>query len=113
MVLLRDIIESHEYTVLPAENGTVAVQTLDTAGLPDVVLMDGQMNLTTGVLTASKLLDMDYRGPLILIAPVKNREAIEHDLPPLPNIRFIDKPVNPDELLAVLAEELQRAVGKV
>jgi hypothetical protein len=71
--------------------------------------MDGQMNLTTGVLTASKLLEMDYRGPLILVAGIDSREEIEHDLPPLPNIRFIDKPVDPDELLAVLAEEMNRA----
>lgn len=111
MVLLRDIIESHKYTVSAAENGAVAVHSLDTEGLPDVVLMDGQLNLTTGVLTASKLLEMDYRGPLILIAAPASREEIEHDLPPLPNIRFIDKPVNPDELLAVLADELQRAAG--
>ncbi|MEO7432251.1 MAG: ATP-binding protein, partial [Dokdonella sp.] len=109
MVLLRDIIESHRYTISAAENGAVAVQSLDADGLPDVVLMDGQMNLTTGVLTASKLLEMDYRGPLILIAAPASREEIEHDLPPLPNIRFIDKPVNSDELLAVLADELKRS----
>jgi signal transduction histidine kinase len=111
MVMLRDIIESHKYTVISAENGAVAVQSLDAGGLPDVVLMDGQMNLTTGVLTASKLLDMDYSGPLILIAAPESREEIEHDLPPLPNIRFIGKPVDPDELLDVLAQELHRNAG--
>jgi signal transduction histidine kinase len=108
MVLLRDILESHGYKVSAAENGAVAVQSLDTQGLPDVVLMDGRMNLMTGILTASKLLELDYRGPLILIAGMESREEIEHDLPPLPNIRFIDKPVEPDELLAVLAQELQQ-----
>ncbi|MEO5627103.1 MAG: response regulator [Dokdonella sp.] len=104
MVLLRDIIETHGYRVSPAENGTVAVQSIEMDGLPDVVVMDAQMNLMTGVRTASKLLELNFQGPLILIAG-KNRQAIEHDLPPQLKIRFIDKPVDPDELLAVLADE--------
>src|SRR5699024_4701399 len=87
MVLLRDIIETHGYLVSPAENGTMALQSIEREGLPDVVVMEAQMNLMTGVRTASKLLEMNYRGPLILIAGA-NRQAIEHDLPPTLRIRF-------------------------
>ena len=111
MILLRDIIETHGYVVSSAENGTVAMQSIEAEGLPDVVVMDAQMNLMTGVRTASKLLEMNFQGPMILIAGA-NRLAIEHDLPPLPNIRFIDKPVDPDQLLTVLAEETSAKAGK-
>jgi hypothetical protein len=65
------------------------------------------MTLMTGVMTASHLLEMDYRGPLILIAAPDERAEIEPDLPPLPRIRFIDRPVDPDQLLGVLAEEVR------
>ncbi|MEO7324509.1 MAG: response regulator [Dokdonella sp.] len=111
MVLLRDILETHGYAVSPAENGTVAVQSIESEGLPAVVVMEAQMNLMTGVRTASKLLELNFQGPLILIAG-PNRQAIEHDLPPQLHIRFIDKPVDPDQLLTVLAEEVSSSGNK-
>ena len=107
LVMLQDIIESNGYVVAPADNGAVAMQSIEREGLPDVVLMDGRMTLMTGVMTASHLLEMDYRGPLILIAAPAERIEIEPDLPPLPRIRFIDRPVDPDQLLGVLAEEVR------
>ncbi|HEU4662662.1 MAG TPA: ATP-binding protein, partial [Dokdonella sp.] len=107
LVMLQDIIESSGYVVSAADNGTVAIQSIERDGLPDVVLMDGRMTLMTGVMTASHLLELDYRGPLILIAAPAERAAIEPDLPPLPRIRFIDRPVDPDQLLRVLAEEVR------
>jgi signal transduction histidine kinase len=107
LVMLHDIIESNGYAVSAADNGMVAIQSIEREGLPDVVLMDGRMTLMTGVMTASHLLEMDYRGPLILIAAGAERTSIEHDLPPLPRIRFIDRPVDPDQLLHVLAEEVR------
>ena len=107
LAMLRDVLESNGYAVSAAENGTVALQSIEREGLPDVVLMAAAMTLMTGVRTASRLLEMDYRGPLLLIAGPE-RANIEHDLPPLPRIRFIDRPVDPDRLLAVLAEEIAR-----
>lgn len=107
LVMLQDIIESSGYVVSPADNGAVAMQSIERDGLPDVVLMDGRMTLMTGVMTASHLLEQDYRGPLILIAAPDERTEIEPDLPPLPRIRFIDRPVDPDQLLRVLAEEVR------
>jgi len=108
LVLVRDVIESSGYCVSPADNGAVAIQTIEREGLPDVVVMDGRMTLMTGVMTASHLLDAHYQGPLILIAAESERASIEEDLPPLPRIRFIDRPLDPDELLAALAEEIER-----
>jgi len=107
LVLVQDVLESSGYTVSGADNGTLAIQSIERDGLPDVVLMDGRMRLMTGVMTAAHLLEANYRGPLILIAGEKERATIEQDLPPLPRIRFIGRPFDPDELLAVLAEEIR------
>lgn len=108
LTLLRDIVESNGYVVSPAENGSVALQSIERDGLPDVVVMDAQMDLKTGVRTASALLERNFAGPVLMIAG-SDRHLIEHDLPPLRRIRFIDRPVNPDQLLAVLAEETARS----
>lgn len=108
LVLVHDIIESSGYRVWAADNGAVAIQTIEREGLPDVVVMEGRMTLMTGVMTASRLLDAHYKGPLLLIAADGERAAIEQDLPPLPRIRFIDRPLNPDQLLTVLADEIAR-----
>lgn len=108
LVLVQDILESNGYSVSPADNGAVAIQTIEREGLPDVVVMDGRMTLMTGVMTASRLLDANYQGPLVLIAGESERASIEEDLPPLPRIRFINRPLDPDQLLTVLAEEIAR-----
>ena len=104
LIMLRDLLEANGYVVTAVDNGTLALQAIEREGLPDLVLMDARMTLMTGVRTASRLLDMDYRGPLLLIAG-RERAAIEADLPPLPRIRFVDSPVNPQQLLCALAEE--------
>ncbi len=107
LVLVQDILEASGYAATPADNGTVAIQSIEHDGLPDVVVMDGRMHLMTGVMTAAHLLEAAYAGPLILIAGEDERSAIEEELPPLPRIRFIRRPLDPDELLNVLAEEVR------
>ena len=54
------------------------------------------------VRTASALVERDFRGTVIMIARHADR-TLGNDMP-LHRIRFIDKPVDPDQLLAVLAE---------
>src|SRR5690606_10679060 len=104
LIMLRDLVEAHGYRVSAVDNGALALQAIERDGLPDIVLMDARMSLMTGVRTASRLVEMDYRGPLVLIAGPE-RSSLQGDLPPLPRIRFIDRPVDPHELLRVLAEE--------
>lgn len=105
--MLRDTIESHGYRVLTAQSGVAAVQALRTHGLPAVVVMQAEMKLMTGVHTAAALIESDFRGPVVMLAEggVIDRE----ELPPLQRIRVVAKPVNPDELLGVLADELGNA----
>jgi hypothetical protein len=62
------------------------------------------MNLMTGVRTAAALVERDFSGPVLLIARPDDA-AIGEEIPPLRRVRFIDKPVDPLQLLSVLAEE--------
>jgi CheY-like chemotaxis protein len=102
--LLSDVIASHGYRVTTAQNGAVALQSLDREGLPDAVVMEARMNLMTGVRTAAALGERDFSGPVLLIARPDDA-AIGEEIPPLRRVRFIDKPVDPLQLLSVLAEE--------
>lgn len=109
LVMLRDTIEGHGYRTVTAQSGTAALQMLESHGLPKLVVMEADMNLMTGVRTATRLIEQQFRGPVILIA--KNRSVDSDELPPLQRIRVIGKPVNPVELLHTLAEELATASG--
>ncbi len=102
--LLSDLIGSHGYSVTPAHDGIVALQSLETEGLPDAVVMQAEMNLLTGVKTISALLERNFVGPVLLIA--RRDSPARQELPPLRRVRFIDRPVDPNVLLSVLAEEL-------
>jgi signal transduction histidine kinase len=104
LTLLGDIVELQGYRVTLSENGLMAARSIETDGLPDAVVMEAEMNLATGVKTAAALLVADFRGPMLMIAR-DGAATADLDLPPLQRIRFIDKPVKPDQLLAVLAEE--------
>lgn len=103
--LLRDTLQSNGYTVSIAQNGPVALQLIEKSGLPDLVVMEAQMNLMTGVRTLSALMERDYKGPVVMIAR-SGTSSLDEDLPPLHRLRFIEKPVNIVELLATVADEL-------
>jgi signal transduction histidine kinase len=102
--LLRGTVEAQGYKVFAAQSGAAALQTIETHGLPDIVVMEADMNLMTGVRTATTLIDRKYHGSVLMIA--KSGSIDRTDLPPLQRIRFIDRPVDPAQLLQALAEEL-------
>ena len=104
LTMLCDVVQLQGYRVTAAENGLVALRAIEVDGLPDVVVMEAEMSLMTGVKTAAALVERNFCGPVIMIAK-GGSAAIHDDLPPLRRIRFIDKPVKPDQLLSVLAEE--------
>ena len=107
--LLRDTIGSHGYEVLTAQSGAAALQAMEAHGPPAIVVMEGDMNLMTGVRTATMLIEHTFRGPVVMIA--KSGSVDRNELPPLQRIRLVEKPVNPAELLGVLAEELRIAAS--
>jgi len=106
--LLSDILRSHGYTVSAAQSGAAALQEIEAYGLPELVIMEAEMSLMTGVRTLSALLDREYAGPVIMIVRQGAPKSIE-DLPPVQRIRFVEKPIEANMLLNAVADEIHRA----
>jgi signal transduction histidine kinase len=103
--MLSDTLELNGYEVTTAGSGSHALQKIDALGIPDIVVMDADLSLMSGVQTISALLDRGYDGPLILL--VKQGRTIDReDLPPIRHMRFIEKPVSVNLLLRSVREEL-------
>ena len=103
--MLSDTLELNGYEVTTAGSGSHALQKIDALGIPDIVVMDADLSLMSGVQTISALLDRGYDGPLILL--VKQGVTIDRDdLPPIRHMRFIEKPVSVNLLLRSVREEL-------
>jgi signal transduction histidine kinase len=107
--LITDTLRTHGYTVSPAQSGSAALQEIEAYGLPDLVLMEAEMSLMTGVRTLSALLDRSYKGPVIMIVRA-GAKSFADDLPPVERIRFVERPIASSVLLNVVAEEI--ATGK-
>ncbi|HET9034331.1 MAG TPA: response regulator [Dokdonella sp.] len=103
--MLSDTLELNGYEVTTAGSGSHAMQRIDALGTPDIVVMDADLALMSGVRTIAALLDRNYDGPLILL--VRGNDVIDRDgLPPVRRIRFIEKPVSVNLLLRSVREEL-------
>lgn len=106
--MLSDTLELNGYEVTLAGSGSHAMQKIDALGTPDIVVMDADLALMSGVETIAALLDRSYAGPLILL--VRDDEVIDRDgLPPIKHIRFVEKPVSVNLLLRSVREELDAA----
>ena len=105
--LLSDILRSHGYTVSAAQSGTAALQEIEAYGVPELVIMEAEMSLMTGVRTLSALLDREYAGPVIMIVRQGAQKSIE-DLPPVQRIRFVEKPIEANVLLHAVSDEIHR-----
>lgn len=103
--MLSDSLELNGYQVTTAGSGAHALQKIEALGVPDLVVMDADLSLMSGVQTIAALLDCGYQGPLILL--VRADRPIDRDgLPPVRHIRFIEKPVSVSLLLRSVREEL-------
>ena len=103
--MLSDSLELNGYRVTTAGSGAHALQKIEALGPPDLVVMDADLSLMSGVQTIAALLDRGYQGPLILL--VRADRPIDRDgLPPVRHIRFIEKPVSVSLLLRSVREEL-------
>src|SRR5690606_17245256 len=88
--MLSDALELNGYRVTTAGSGAHALQRVGALGLPDLVVMDADLSLMSGVQTIAGLLDRGYAGPLILL--VRRDRPVDPDgLPPVRHIRFVEK----------------------
>jgi signal transduction histidine kinase len=105
--LVSDTLRSNGYTVSAAQSGTAALQEIESYGLPELLLVEEEMSLMTGVRTLSALLDRQYEGPVIMfVRPGGAGNADE--LPPVKRIRFVEKPIDSAALLEAVAAEISR-----
>lgn len=103
--LLTSILNGSGYTVDASQSGTAALQTLGADGLPDLVVMDADMSLFTGVRTLAALLERDYHGAVLLLTRPDAPPDLD-DLPPVERLSTLDKPVNAAALLHAVHEAL-------
>ena len=89
-----------------AQSGSAALQEIEAYGLPELVLMEADMSLMTGVRTLSALLDRTYAGP---VRP--GATSFADDLPPVKRIRFVEKPIDSAMLLDAVADEIRRSAN--
>ncbi len=106
--ILADTLDAWGYQAHASQSGTAALQWIEAGGLPDLVVLDADMNLFTGVRTLAALLDLNYRGGVILLARPDAPPDL-HELPPLENLLVIDKPVTTQALLRALRKALGAA----
>jgi CheY-like chemotaxis protein len=106
--LLADTLNAWGYQADASQSGTAALQWIEACGLPDLVVLDADMNLFTGVRTLSALIDRGYHGAVILLAHADSPPDM-HGLPPLERLFIVDKPVSTRTLLHALHEALADA----
>ncbi|HET8554574.1 MAG TPA: response regulator [Rhodanobacteraceae bacterium] len=103
--LLTGVLDGSGYDVHASQSGTAALQSLESEGLPALVVMDADMSLLTGVRTLAALLERDYHGAvLLLIRPDAPPDL--NDLPHIEHLSTLDKPVHADALLRAVREGL-------
>jgi signal transduction histidine kinase len=103
--MLADTLDTWGYQAHASQSGTAALQWIEAGGLPDLVLLDADMNLFTGVRTLAALIDQGYAGAVLLLARPDSPPDL-HELPPLERLHLIDKPVTTLALLRALRKAL-------
>src|SRR5690625_2670417 len=107
--LLTGMLDNSGYHARASQSGTAALQSLRADGLPQLVVMDADMNLLTGVRTLAALLEHEYRGAVLLLARPDAPPDLD-ELPPIEHLVVLDKPVDVDALLRASRQALD-AVG--
>jgi len=103
--LLVDTLDAYGYQAGASQSGTAALQWIEAHGVPDLVVMDADMNLFTGVRTLAALLEHGYSRAVLLLARPDAPPNLD-ELPQLDHLYVIDKPVQSRVLLRKVREAL-------
>ncbi len=104
--ILTDTLDAWGYQAHASQSGTAALQWIEAGGLPELVVLDADMNLFTGVRTLAALTEQGYGGAVILLArPGAAPEP--HELPALQHLYVVDKPITTHVLLRTLRKAVQ------
>jgi CheY-like chemotaxis protein len=105
--LLVDTLDAYGYQAGASQSGTAALQWIEAHGVPDLVVMDADMNLFTGVRTLAALLEHGYDGAVLLLARPDAPPNLD-ELPALEHLYVLDKPVQARALLRTVRDALER-----
>jgi CheY-like chemotaxis protein len=108
--LLVDTLDSWGYQAHASQSGTAALQWLEAQGVPDLVVLDADMNLFTGVRTLAALFDHGYRSAVILLARPDAPPDMD-ELPVMEHLYLVDKPISTLKLLRTVREALEAGAG--
>jgi len=103
--LLVDILDGYGYQPHASQSGTAALQWIEAHGVPDLVVMDADMNLFTGVRTLAALIEHGYRRAVLLLARPEAPPDLE-ELPALNQLYLVDKPIDTQQLLRTMRQAL-------
>jgi signal transduction histidine kinase len=106
--LLTDTLNAYGYQAGASQSGTAALQWIEAHGIPDLVVLDADMNLFTGVRTLAALLEHGYDGAVLLLSRPGSPPDLE-GLPPLERLHVLDKPIEVRALLRVVRGALGKA----
>jgi CheY-like chemotaxis protein len=104
--MLADTLSAYGYQAHASQSGTAALQWIEAGGLPDLVVMDADMNLFTGARTVAALVEQGYRGAVVLLARADAPPDLR-ELPPLERLSLLDKPVTTLALLRTVRKALR------
>ena len=96
--LLGDGLALKGYRPALAQGGAAALRDIEQQGLPDLVILDADMRLLSGVRTLVELREHGYAGPILLLVDDHHAPARE-ELPQDMRVDFVRKPVALPELL--------------
>lgn len=108
--LLVDTLDSWGYQAHASQSGTAALQWLEAQGVPDLVVLDADMNLFTGVRTLAALFDHGYRRAVILLARPDAPPDMD-ELPVMEHLFLVDKPISTMKLLKTVREALEESAA--
>ncbi len=98
--LLAELLESYNYSVLPASNGREALDIMKLRR-PDLLIVDRKMPALDGLDFLEEMAELNYKVPVILAAgsplETSEKEKVKAE-------RIINKPYNFEELLSLVHE---------
>jgi signal transduction histidine kinase len=108
--LLVDTLDSWGYQAHASQSGTAALQWIEAQGVPDLVVLDADMNLFTGVRTLAALFDHGYRRAVLLLARPDAPPDMD-ELPVMEHLYLVDKPISTQKLLRTVREALETSAA--
>lgn len=101
------VLETNNYQVLEAENGTTGLNIIKDKN-PDFILLDVMMEeVDTGVKLAERIASLPTKVPVVILSSFASAAEQVFDTSAVPVKEYLQKPLKSDELLAVVKKYTQ------